>query len=253
MINERTEQYYKKIIEKYIELIEENPEIVYNELKDRNITKASMKGILCAFKWKTKNIGYRDIINKLNEELSQETEKYTNKFKKIKWTDLQYPTGNKVDDVIKGLYMMFPPRRISDYAYMIYLENPKDIGEYNYYISTTSEIVFKRYKTYRKFGEQHFKVSESLKELIEKYVKESKITNGDNLLRYNGNKNKFSESTLQRKLIKIFGTSVDGMRHSYITNLYKDGKNLYNIEEISQKMAHDIRTHLSYLDKENMN
>lgn len=252
MINERTEKCYKKIIEKYGELIEDPPETVNNKLQARKLSKASIKGIICAFKWKTKNPEYSKIINKINEELSQEKESHTNKFKKIKWSELQEPTGYGVEDVIKGIYTMFPPRRLSDYVYMIYIENEDEIGEYNYYVSETKEFVFKRYKTSRKFGEQHFKVPSKLNKLIEIYIKENEVVKGDNLLKYNGNKNKFSDSTLKRKLNKIFGTSVDGIRHSYITNLYKDGKKLLYIDDISAKMAHDVRTHLSYLDKENL-
>ena len=55
------------------------------------------------------------------------------------------------------------------------------------------------------------------------------------------------------RIKQIFGTSVDGLRHSYITNLYRDPNNVYKIEETSRMMAHDISTHISYLDKENKN
>jgi hypothetical protein len=52
-------------------------------------------------------------------------------------------------------------------------------------------------------------------------------------------------------LQKIFGVSADGIRHAYITYLYKDPDNLYNIKDISEKMAHSIGIHMTYLDKDN--
>ena len=53
------------------------------------------------------------------------------------------------------------------------------------------------------------------------------------------------------KIKKLFGTSVNGLRHSFISHQYNQKQNLFTIETVSSQMAHNISTHLSYLDKDN--
>lgn len=242
MIGERTEAAYRRIIKRYEKIKEKSPTEKYEFMKNEGLGLSAIKTNMSAMKWESGNTEYTAIIKSISEEINKQ-EKHTNKFKKIKWIDFDI-TGDSVEDVIKGIYTKFPPRRIEDYAFMKYGES-----EDNYY--DDGEFVFRKYKTFRTYGEQRFKVNDELKTIIERYIKKNNILYGDMLLKYNGNKNKPSEKTLQRKLIKIFGVSVDGIRHAYITHLYKDEKELLNIEDISEKMAHNVRTHLRYIDKDN--
>lgn len=250
VISERTKAYYVSITKKYADMLDTPPDKIYKQFKHEGKSLSYIKTVLCAFKWQTGRDEYSIIINKINGEIAKKR-KYKNKFAKIDWSKLDEPTGYTVDDVIKGLYMYFPPRRL-DYAYMVYvIDEPDTIDEMNYYVRTTKKFIFGRYKTVKKYGTQVFTVPTKLRRLIHQYVDEQHIEPGDNLLCYHGKKNKFSESTLKRKLKKIFGTSVDGLRHAYITHLYKNRDNLFEIEKTSLKMAHDIRTHLTYLDRDN--
>lgn len=253
MINGRTEKEYKIIIRRYAKILKREPEEQLEYMRGEGISISTIKTNMCALKWETGDERYAEIIRNLSEELQRSKEKYKNKFAKIDWSRISKVYSDDVDSLIRGLYTMFPPRRIEDYAYMRYVDEDKGDEEVNYYVGTEGKFIFKKYKTVRTYGIQSFDVSAELKELIDRYILKNKISHGDPLLKYHGAKGKFSEKTLQRKLIQIFGASVDGIRHAYITNIYKNGKNLFNIDDISNKMAHNIKTHLGYLDKENLN
>ncbi len=223
---------------------------MYERLKGR-LKKGYLKNVMCALKWGTGREGYGEIIREISEEIRGEREENTNRFEKIDWKRIEKPRGEGVEDVIKGLYTIFPPRRLSDYAYMRYEEEERE-GDDNYYIKGGT-MIFNNYKTVGKYGKQRFKVEKELREIIERYVKREGIREGEWLLKYRRGSDGSSKRTLERKLKKIFGTSVDGLRHGYITSLYKEGRNLYKIKETSEKMGHDIETHLTYMDKENKN
>jgi hypothetical protein len=247
MISEKTKAEYDRIIKRYENIKKLTPREKLAKMRKDNLSMSTIKTNMSAMLYDTMDEEYRKIIQELRDEVKN-GKKNVNRFKKIKWI-IEKIEGDSLEDVIKGLYTYFPPRRIEDYANMIYIENDVDIKKENYYID--GMFIFQKYKTQRTYGKQEFEITKRLDKLIKKYIKKNNIKSGDKLLR--SNQGGFSERTLYRKLIKIFGVSVDGIRHAYITNLYKDTKNLYNIEEVSEKMAHNIGTHIKYMDKENKN
>jgi hypothetical protein len=232
-----------------------------NELMNKGLCIGYIKTILGALKYHTQkeDIGkiqeYAEEIKKISA-MQQREEKYINKFEKIDWNNIPKVTGVTVDDLIIGLYTMFPPRRIIDYAYMTYVIDERDVvnSDENYYIKNINTFVFQNYKLIKSYGVQRFAISHELGKLINDYVLANHIVPNDPLIKYCARrppKNKFNKYHLAKKLNKIFGTSVDGIRHSYITWLYTHPKNLYNIDDTSRKMGHSIIAHLNYLDKEN--
>jgi hypothetical protein len=253
-MRKRTLNEYELMIERYSDIDINNPLEAYNKLKKKGLKLGYIKNVLCAYKWKTNNEEYSKLIKDIIQEINKNEVKYTNKFVKLDWGKIQkYKYDNKytVNDVIMGLYTLFPPRRITDYAYMIYTNGPVNDDNVNYCDMNGKIFIFRNYKTIRKYGEQIFEIPPKLYNIINEYVKKNDLHDGDVLLKYKNNENKFNEQMLMRRIKKIFGTSVDGLRHSYITYLYKDTSKLFDIEDTSLKMAHDIKTHLRYLDKEN--
>ena len=251
-----TEQTYQKKLDRYKTMLTHPPEDVYKYLVSQGLQPGYIKNVLCAFKWSTGNNAYSKLIQDLAQEITSTTNPNTNRFKKLSWPVLPKPAGTSVTDVVIGLYTMFPPRRLSDYAYMSYIETESEniSTEINYYVNTTDTFIFQNYKTVGKFGNQRFTVSdesESLTKLLRTYIIKNDIKPGTSLLGYKTVTSEMNKKSLGRKLTKIFGTSVDGLRHSYITYRYQDTLNLYTIDATSAKMAHNITTHLRYLDKEN--
>jgi len=249
---------YKEISERYAEYKGLQPSETRRRLESLNKSKGNINITLSALRWAEPDIQkkelYRVELQRLRPEIKAEKILFKNKCKKIEWNNIRRPTGYKLNDLIIALYIYFPPRRLSDYAKMVYTkERPKEMNkERNYYIANEGKYVFNEYKTVNAYGVQTFEVSEELKEMIEGYVKVNKIKEGEQLLKFRKSADEFSNRALRERLKKIFGTSVDGLRHAFITYTYKNPDNLYNIQEISLKMGHDVKTHLiEYLDKDN--
>lgn len=244
-----TEEEYKKALVRYVDIDITKPTEAYEKLLKKKLTDGYIKGVLSAYKWGVKDDNakkeYSKII-KIIAERESKKEKNVNRFKKIDWNKLEFPKGDDIDSVIKGMYMLVP-RRVTDYAYMMYDGDDTDTDKNHY---KEGKFIFNNYKTVGKYGRQEIDVPKELNEKILRYVKKEGIKSGDALLKYSRG-NEYSKQTLMKKIKKIFGTSVDGVRHSYITHLYKDGNNLFNVEELSLRMGHDVKTHLRYLDKEN--
>jgi integrase len=250
IMRETTKTEYQKTVERYKELKFLTPKERYEELKKKNISDGYIKVVISAFHYFFPDEENKIIIKEIRDKLNKK-EKHVNKFKKIDWTKIIPPTGDDVNSVIKALYYYFI-RRISDYAYMEYVDDKKMTNDENknYYVANENKFIFQNYKTVGAYGRQEFIVPEKLKEIIEKYVKKNKIKSGDALLKYKHGK-EFNRDNLRGRIERIFGVSIDGLRHAYITWLYKDSNKLYDIEDISYKLAHSVSTEISYLDKEN--
>lgn len=251
--NDRLKRYGEKIA-KY-GVTPSGARKIYHEIRNEGVGLGYLKGVMCALKWKTHEDEFGKIIKELNEEINRVKETHINPFKKINWETLKEPTGTSVDDLIKGLYIFFPPRRLSDYAYMKYVNDIDDVeydGRFNYFVSTSGEFIFQNYKTIGKFGVQHFKLTRKFVTFICQYISANGVEIGDALIKYKKGTTDFTKRNLSRKLEKLFGTSVDGLRHSYITHLYRDPKKLFNIKKTSEMMGHNVETHLTYLDKNNI-
>ena len=148
------------------------------------------------------------------------------------------------DYIIASVYVLIPPRRLLDYSEF----KLKDFveGEDNY--MKNGIFYFNRFKT-AKFKKDSFKVPTKLKNLIQKW---GKITNSPFLLFQSRNKDKqISPSFLNSTLHRIFGkkVSVNNLRHSYLTEYYKDTPALKDMNELADQMGHTVNTALEYVKK----
>lgn len=73
--------------------------------------------------------------------------------------------------ILIRLYTDIPPRRVQDYSYMYvnFLEPNVLDDEKNYYIVSTGEFIFNKYKTSKIYGEQRFKVPSILEDALMLY------------------------------------------------------------------------------------
>ena len=89
---------------------------------------------------------------------------------------------------------------------------------------------------------QTFVIPPELSKIIDKYIKDNKLKNGDLLFGFH--------STLQLlyRLKKLLGCGVDNIRHSYINYRYSK----YNLppskemEEMANQLGHSLTTDLRY-------
>jgi hypothetical protein len=148
------------------------------------------------------------------------------------------------DYIIASVYTLIPPRRLMDYSEFKVRDFVEDEDNY----MKAGVFYFNKFKT-SKFKKDSFKVPTKLKNIIQKWAR---ITNSPYLLFQSRNKDKqISPSFLNSTLHRIFGKkiSVNNLRHSYLTEYYKDVPALKDIKEMNEKMGHSLETSLEYVKK----
>lgn len=145
---------------------------------------------------------------------------------------------------IGALYTFYYPRRLQDYVLMKYIKNINDIdsNEFNYFVDSTGEFIFHKYKTASKYGSQVIKKEILiLANELREYIRVFSIKPGQLLFP--------NETFIYRSLMKLFNTSVDGLRHAYIMRY---GITQEQIINDSKAMNHSVSAHIGYLPKKNI-
>lgn len=148
------------------------------------------------------------------------------------------------DYIIASIYVLIPPRRLTDYSEF----KMKDINEDEDNYMKNGTFYFNKFKT-AKFKKDSFKIPIKLKNIIQKW---GKLTNSEWLLFQSRNKaKKISPSFLNTILHRIFGgsISVNNLRHSYLTEYFKDVPTLTDIKHINDQMGHSLVQSLEYVKK----
>ena len=122
--------------------------------------------------------------------------------------------------VIIALFHLIPPRRAKDYC-DFKIKNI-DKSHDNWYDERASELAFVSYKTSKFYGEQRVKIDKVLKSILKKWI----AINPTDYLLFDSISKKLSPVKLNQRLNKMFGStkscSVNGLRHSYLSNKYQD-------------------------------
>lgn len=145
--------------------------------------------------------------------------------------------------IIISLYTLIAPRRLLDYTEMKIRNFNRETDNY----FDKNKFVFNIYKSAKTFGTQEYALPTKLSNIIKKW---SKINSSDFLLT-DTNGNKMVVSQLHQRLNKILGrqASVNILRHSYLTDKYKDVPALTEMKDTANNMAHGLETALQYVKK----
>lgn len=116
--------------------------------------------------------------------------------------------------VLSGLYI--PPRRSMDYTAFKIKNIDKE--QDNYF--DKNKLVFNKYKTSGKKGQQVVEVPKELVLILKKWI----AVNPTDYLLFDRNNNAMSSVKLNQKLERMFGKKVgiNTLRHSYLTDKYGD-------------------------------
>ncbi len=143
-----------------------------------------------------------------------------------------------------------PPRRSLDYC--LFKIKGVDKTKDNYL--DKSSFVFNTYKTAKTYGKQVVEIPKELKTILNKWMK----MNPTEHLLFDTNMNPLNSVKVNQRLGKIFksistGTSVNALRHSFLTTKY--GETIKQKKEIEKDMsemgssANMITTYVKHLDK----
>lgn len=243
------------------------PENYYNELKTtKDYSLSHLKNIFIAIRYhlnkqekkdesviKSYDKKITDIIKEMNSiksdvnhgQLTEKSEKWSDLINRRKKYIESKETKNKYhrNKIISLLYVIHPPRRLEDY-HELYVESsttPDLSVNKNYYLRDKGEFIINHYKTSRVYGQYRFTVDKKSKDDINEYLDIYEITKGERMF-------DMKYTAFANAIESVFGTSVNGLRHAFITEKYKNGLNLSNDElnKISRAMGHNLKTHLSY-------
>ena len=152
--------------------------------------------------------------------------------------------------LMSGLYI--PPRRLKDWTEM----KIKNAGESDNMIECTSgkkkrqtfEFVFRTYKTAKYYGAQKVDIPKELNIILQAFLKHCPT---DYLL-CDSHNSKLTPVKLNQRLNKMFGKKVscNMLRHSFLTEKYKDIPALNQLKEIASDMGHSVMEGLQYVKKD---
>lgn len=146
-----------------------------------------------------------------------------------------------------------PPRRLLDWTEMK-IENydarkkQQEKLNYNIYEPKKKQFIFSRFKTDDKFNRQIIKTPP----YIDQYLSIWKDIKPESSYLLTDTKNsKLTPITFNQRMNKIFGAgkSVNSLRHSYITDKYKNVPSVKDMQDTATKMGHSVRTALTYIKK----
>lgn len=152
-----------------------------------------------------------------------------------------------------------PPRRAADYSNMVVVKSIPDDKDNNYIVKKNSRnktFIFNKYKTFKTYGTQVFKVARRLNNDLNLWFK---FSESKKYLLYNPQSpNKpLGTNNLTKILTDVFkkrfnkNISVNMIRSITLTDIYKDMPQLKTLDEIASKMGHSVSIALqNYVKKD---
>ena len=191
---------------------------------------------------------YSDEINDTNKLIRdfRDTNKLSDrqdKFDGLEWKKdfidkVDMKLLNDEEKVLIGLYMFFPPRRISIYSDMYYTKkgvNNLPSKDRNYITLSRNGIpqkfIFQVYKTFKHYGKQVYDIPPELKKLLKNLSDREKLFNQDE----NGLSKKLM-SLCEKHLGHSFGSNI--LRRMFITDFLDKKRTVEERKKMSEIMGH---------------
>jgi hypothetical protein len=188
-----------------------------------------------------------DMKNEMNEKQIENYVSYDNILKKYQYIKDNLNTENIINyrdfvalSLMAGIHI--PPRRLLDWVELKHSNFTK--GD-NYIDKEKSCLVFNKYKTVKKYGEQVIPIPKELLELLMDFKKFSK----NDYLLFNINGDKMDVGLLNKLINDIFGCKLgcNGLRHSYISSyVLPHLPKVAELNRIAYQMGHSLNTQLIY-------
>jgi len=151
--------------------------------------------------------------------------------------------------MVLSLYVKTPPRRNEDYLRMIIAPEGEDKSK-NYLDLAGKQFVFKSFKTSKQYPDQKIPIPEELLAVIKLYLRYypiQPVVDGSPFLVFYDGTPLEKVNVITRILNKIFGKKigVSMLRHSYLTDKYKD----VNAEKAKDaiEMGHSLGQQTDYV------
>jgi hypothetical protein len=183
----------------------------------------------------------QDEIKTIFDKLYKDSKKLYKLGNDMSMSDFQDIQNFIIACLVSGIYI--PPRRSLDWTEMKVRNINKDSDNH----MDKNKFIFNKYKTSKFYGKQEVNIPPELKRIIAKFL----TINDTDYLLVDSKKQPLSPVKLNQRLNKIFGgkVSVNILRHSYLTDKYKDVPSLLDMEQTAENMGHSVKEALEYVKK----
>jgi integrase len=151
--------------------------------------------------------------------------------------------------MVLSLYTLTPPRRNEDYLRMIIAPEGDDKAK-NYLDFSGKQFIFNSFKTSKQYPEQKIPIPDNLMTVIKMYLRfypKQPVVDGSPFLVFSDGSPLDKVNVTTRILNKVFGKKigVSMLRHSYLTDKYKD----VNAEKAkdAEAMGHSLSQQTDYV------
>jgi len=220
---------------------------------------------------------YKDLMNKDGQEFNAQkklqkrtpkeeenwvnqdelTEIYSNLEKEAKrLMKLKNPTSQDIQKIqsyvilslVSGKHI--PIRRSLDWTEMVYKDEDKEKDNYLERGKKNYKFYFNVYKTQKFLNDQEVVIPPALKKILSDWIKLLERVYPENkYLLVDSKSGKLSPTKMTQRLNGVFGkkASINILRHSFITEKYKNMPSLENLQEEATAMGHSLKEHLEYI------
>jgi hypothetical protein len=223
----------KEIIDNYRKQLFADADDVDKDEKKQKLTESQEKNYIT---W--------DEVLKIYENLRTEAEPL------FKLENLNKKQYNKLQEfVLLSLYVLTPPRRSLDYAQFKIKSIDESTDNYMTVKGRKKEgtLVFNAYKNSKRLGKQEVKISNALRNIIQKWM----LKNPNEYLITTNTGNRIEQPRVNLMLNNIFNKNIGSslLRHIYLTHKYGD-VDLEEMEKTTQEMGNsEIERTLKYVKK----
>jgi integrase len=223
----------KEIIDNYRKQLFADADDVDKDEKKQKLTESQEKNYIT---W--------DEVLKIYDNLRTEAEPL------FKLENLNKKQYNKLQEfVLLSLYVLTPPRRSLDYAQFKIKSIDESTDNYMTVKGRKKEgtLVFNAYKNSKRLGKQEVKISNALRNIIQKWM----LKNPNEYLITTNTGNRIEQPRVNLMLNNIFNKNIGSslLRHIYLTHKYGD-VDLEEMEKTTQEMGNsEIERTLKYVKK----
>lgn len=146
------------------------------------------------------------------------------------------------------------PRRLLDWSNMKVKDYDEKTDNYilvsNKGRTKTMTFVFNVYKTAKKYNQQRIVAPKELVKILTDYLQ--RLPDEEKFLLRDTRNGQMNPTKLNQSLNRIFGkkVGVNILRHSYLTELYKDIPQLEKLQQTATNMGHSINMAMQYVKKD---
>ena len=163
---------------------------------------------------------------------------------KLEMSDLQKAQDFIILILTSGLFI--PPRRLLDYTSFIIKDTDQEKD--NFFDSKKKKFVFNKYKTNKFYGKQEVELKDPK---FLRYLRAWIRINPYNTLLFDSAGNPLTSVKLNQRMNKLYGKkiSVNILRHSFLSEKYKDVPKIEEINKTAQDMGNSLNEQLQYMKK----